>query len=70
MCGRFTNQASWQDYHAALSGFPDGQHQSWKVPDEQFRPCYNLAPSQNAPILIADSAAGLEGMMARWDFVP
>ena len=52
------------------SGFLDGQHQGWKAPDEQVRRRYNLAPTHKAPILIDDSEAGLEGVMARWDFVP
>jgi putative SOS response-associated peptidase YedK len=32
-------------------------------------PRYNLAPTQMAPIIIRDGD-GLEGVMARWDFVP
>ena len=70
MCGRFTNQATWAEYHAALTGFLDGQRQGWKTTEEQPKPRYNLAPTQKAPIIIADGEAGLEGVMARWDFVP
>src|SRR5262245_40225560 len=70
MCGRYTNQATWGEYHATLRGFLDGQHQGWKAPDEQPRPRYNLAPTQNAPIIIADGGNGLEGVFARWDLVP
>ena len=45
-------------------------HQGWKAPDDDPVPRYNLAPTQKAPIIIADGDAGLRGGMARWDFVP
>jgi putative SOS response-associated peptidase YedK len=70
MCGRFTQQASWTEYVNTLRGFLDGQRQGWKAPDEQPVPRYNLAPTQTAPIIIADGETGLEGVVARWDFVP
>jgi putative SOS response-associated peptidase YedK len=68
MCGRFTNQASWTDYYATLRAFLDGPR-SWKAPSDNPPPRYNLAPTQMAPIIMRDGD-GLEGIMARWDFVP
>ena len=47
MCGRFTNQATWAEYHAALRGFLDDQHQGWKTAEEQPKPRYNLAPTRD-----------------------
>jgi putative SOS response-associated peptidase YedK len=70
MCGRFTNQTTWRAYHEQLQGFLDEMHHGWKLPAEDPSPRYNLAPTQNAPIIIADGDAGFEGLMARWDFVP
>jgi putative SOS response-associated peptidase YedK len=69
MCGRFTQQASWEQYYNALRGFLGPAHQAWKAPSEPVTPRYNLAPTQMAPIVIRDGD-GLEGLMARWDFVP
>jgi putative SOS response-associated peptidase YedK len=69
MCGRFTNQASWQEYYSSLRGFLSPAHEAWKAPVENPEPRYNLAPTQLAPIIIRDGD-GLEGVMARWDFVP
>jgi len=69
MCGRFTQQASWEQYYNTLRGFLGPAHQAWKAPDEATTPRYNLAPTQQAPIIIRDGD-GLEGLMARWDFVP
>jgi hypothetical protein len=66
MCGRFTQQASWEQYYNTLRGFLGPAHQAWKAPDEATTPRYNLA---QAPIIIRDGD-GLEGLMARWDFVP
>jgi putative SOS response-associated peptidase YedK len=70
MCGRFTNQVSWPAYHEQLQGFLDEMHQGWKAPADDPKPRYNLAPTQNAPIIIADGDSGLDGVMARWDLVP
>jgi len=70
MCGRFTNQATWTEYYTTLRGFLDGARQGWKAPAEDPKPRYNLAPTQKAPIIIADGDTGLQGVMARWDLVP
>jgi putative SOS response-associated peptidase YedK len=70
MCGRFTSQAAWPEYRSALQEFLDVTHQGWKAPDDDPVPRYNLAPTQKAPIIIADGDAGLRCGMARWDFVP
>jgi hypothetical protein len=37
-------------------------HQGWKAPPDDSSPRYNLAPTQNAPIIIADGDTGLEGL--------
>jgi putative SOS response-associated peptidase YedK len=63
MCGRFTQQASWEQYYNALRGFLGPAHQAWKAPAEPVTPRYNLAPTQMAPIIIRDGD-GLEGVMA------
>jgi putative SOS response-associated peptidase YedK len=52
------------------AGFLDAQHQGWKTPEEELPPRYNLAPTQRAPIIIADSEEGVEGVLASWDLVP
>jgi putative SOS response-associated peptidase YedK len=70
MCGRFTNQTSWRAYYAQLEKLLDSMRNGWKAPTEDTTPRYNIAPTQYAPIIIADGDTGLEGLMARWDFVP
>jgi putative SOS response-associated peptidase YedK len=64
MCGRFTQQASWEQYYNALRSFLGPAHQAWKAPAEPVMSRYNLAPAQMAPIIVRDGD-GLEGVMAR-----
>jgi putative SOS response-associated peptidase YedK len=65
MCGRFTHKFTWREIHDHLSGFGG----SWNAPAEDPKPRYNQPPTDPAPIVIRHGD-GLEGLMARWDFVP
>lgn len=67
MCGRYpTARLSWAEIHAQLSGFLLG----WSQPVEPLDARYNIAPTQNAPIVIAQGPGVAQGVMARWDFTP
>jgi putative SOS response-associated peptidase YedK len=69
MCGRFVHYFTWQQIHDLLRAvLVTGDH-VWRAPEEGPAARYNQAPTQMAPIVIRDDN-GLEGLMARWDFVP
>ena len=70
MCGRYTHKFTWREIHDHLSGFIDSTRDGWKAPVEDPKPRYNQPPTDPAPIVIRDGDNGLEGLMARWDFVP
>jgi len=64
MCGRFTNQITWREL-VELYGIHD-------QPALNLRPRYNVAPSQDIPIvrLVDDDEAEREVAIARWGLVP
>jgi len=63
MCGRYTNHATWADVHAFTSPL------AVATPAEDPEPAYNIAPSQNAwVILMRDGEAVAERL--RWGLVP
>lgn len=67
MCGRYpTAKLSWAEIHAQLEGFLEG----WEAPEHDPPERYNIAPTQSAPIVIADGPKAAKGIMARWDFIP
>jgi putative SOS response-associated peptidase YedK len=58
MCGRFTNQITWSEL-VRLYRIHD------KQPALNFRPRYNVAPSQDIPI-VRPADDGRELVLARW----
>lgn len=67
MCGRYTLTREDQiaaDFEAALDGAPQGAWREW------WKPRFNIAPTQPAPVVIAhrDGARRIE--LARWGLVP
>jgi putative SOS response-associated peptidase YedK len=63
MCGRFTNQYSWEDLHALYS------LSDVSPPESNLRPRYNLPPTDPAPIVrIKDGKRQLA--MLKWGLVP
>jgi len=62
MCGRFTRRFSWSEIHRLLSLTQTFQF--------TFAPAYNVAPTQESPILRADPAAQRVLELARWGLVP
>jgi putative SOS response-associated peptidase YedK len=63
MCGRFTNQYSWEELHA-LYGLSDVS-----LPQSNFRPRYNLPPTDPAPI-VRIKEGKRELAMLKWGLVP
>lgn len=67
MCGRFTRFQSWAEIHA-LYGL------TTPLPDPEtaadFRPRYNIAPGQPAPVIIEDQPHQLGARLMRWGLVP
>jgi putative SOS response-associated peptidase YedK len=61
MCGRFTNQVTWREL-VELYRIHD-------QPALNLRPRYNVAPSQDIPI-VRPADAGREIVTARWGLVP
>lgn len=61
MCGRFTYLFTWGELHRllSLSALPAGA----------LSPRYNVAPTQEAPVVRAGEG-GREGVMLRWGLVP
>jgi putative SOS response-associated peptidase YedK len=75
MCGRYTNRVTWREIHDAYESFLTELEKpieaaGWREPEEPLAPRYNLAPTQLAPILVAQADGSTAGVMARWDFVP
>jgi putative SOS response-associated peptidase YedK len=67
VCGRYpTARLSWAEIHAQLSGFLT----DWAEPQEPLAARYNIAPTQDAPIVTAEGPGRARGLLARWDFVP
>jgi len=61
MCGRFTLHTPDAQIREAFH-LPD-------IPDIELKPRYNIAPSQDIPI-IRDAATGREMAMVRWGLIP
>lgn len=62
MCGRFTNMLSWSEL-VRLYRIHD------KQPPLNLRPRYNVAPSQDIPI-VRPAGDGREVVIARWGLIP
>jgi putative SOS response-associated peptidase YedK len=62
MCGRFTNRYSWQELHALY-------HLTAGAPPSNFEPRYNIAPTQEVPVVrVKDARRDLAIM--KWGLVP
>lgn len=62
MCGRFTYQFQWRQL-VELLGLV-----SW--PEVDLTSQYNLAPTQEAPVVRLAAGGGREGAMLRWGLIP
>jgi putative SOS response-associated peptidase YedK len=62
MCGRYTYRYTWKQLHKLLDLL------DW--PKVELRPRYNVAPTQDAPIVRVASDGRREGVMMRWGFTP
>ncbi len=62
MCGRFTHLFTWKELHRLmrLSTFPD----------QELAPRYNVAPTQNAPVVLVDPERRRVGAAFRWGLIP
>ena len=60
MCGRFTQQYTWQELHEFLRLIG---------PALNLRPRYNVAPSQNVAV-VRSGGAGHRLSMCRWGLIP
>lgn len=63
MCGRFTQLASWSEYHEAIQ-IITGRKEN-KPPKSNLRPNYNVAPTHD---VVAFTDHGIE--ILRWGLVP
>jgi putative SOS response-associated peptidase YedK len=63
MCGRFTRDITWEQVHAFSQGL------DLILPPEQPEPSWNVAPTQNSWVLVADPAGGAARQM-RWGLLP
>jgi putative SOS response-associated peptidase YedK len=61
MCGRFTQNYTWQQVHAFLSVFGAPQN---------LRPRYNIAPTANVDVVRLDKEGKRELVSMRWGLVP
>ena len=61
MCGRTTNNMTWQEIHDLLEATTTSS-----VP---LAPRFNVAPTQMAPVVRASSDGGREVVMLRWGLV-
>ncbi len=64
MCGRYTLKTPASEFAALFEGIFDGL----AVPE--FRPRYNIAPTQKAPIVRLNEHRHLEWQPLRWGLVP
>lgn len=64
MCGRFTHLYRWSELHRLMTLTSE---------PVDIRPRYNVAPSQEAPVVVPDAATGPPGRalkLFRWGLVP
>ena len=64
MCGRFTNEMTWEELHALYSINDKGP------PSSNLQPRYNIAPTQPVHFAHLDRAGHLELNEGRWWLVP
>ena len=62
MCGRFTNRYSWSELHALYQLSPG-------APESNFRPRYNIAPTDTVPIVRLKNAKR-ELALVKWGLIP
>jgi putative SOS response-associated peptidase YedK len=61
MCGRFTQNYTWQEVHAFLSVFG---------PPRNLRPRYNIAPTTTVDVIRLGKHGGRELVSMRWGLIP
>jgi putative SOS response-associated peptidase YedK len=62
VCGRYDNLIARHSY--------GGLFKLLRLPDSNFPPRYNIAPTQTIPIVLLDSAGERELVFVRWGLVP
>ena len=65
MCGRYTHLYTWRQLHRLM-----GLTASAEPEGEALRPSYNLAPTQNAPVVRQDDAGVRYVSSLRWGLIP
>lgn len=79
MCGRFTHKFTWQELHDLLSRGQWPARLAAANSEQLFASNYNVAPTQNAPVIRAiespapastGAIAGLEVAFLRWGLAP
>jgi len=61
MCGRFTQNYTWEEVHAFLNVFGTPRN---------LRPRYNVAPTTNVDVIRLDREGHRELVSMRWGLVP
>ena len=61
MCGRFTQNYTWEEVHAFLSVFG---------PPRNLQPHYNIAPTDTVDVIRLDKEGKRELVPMRWGLVP
>jgi len=62
MCGRFTHIYTWPELRALMLFEP--------MPEKPLPRRYNVAPTQQAPVVRAREGGGREALLMRWGLVP
>ena len=64
MCGRYTHPLTWAQLVALYRLTAD------LIPPNDFRPRYNVAPTQKAPVVRERQGQQRELVMLRWGLIP
>jgi putative SOS response-associated peptidase YedK len=68
MCGRFTVRLTWEQIHGLLNIIPAKREPAQRELD--LKPRYNVAPSQQVPVVRLDKDGQRELAMLRWGLIP
>ena len=68
MCGRFTVRLTWEQIHGLLNIIPAKREPAQRELD--LKPRYNVAPSQQVPVVRLDKNGQRELAMLRWGLIP
>jgi len=68
MCGRFTNRLTWRQLHELYRITEPEIGPGQREPE--LKPRFNIAPTQNVPVVRAGKDGGRELALLRWGLVP